>query len=159
MSSFRWSDSLEELPEKLRIREAFQLLLDLLTYHEHFSSIIHLFYLTMPFPKYSHLSLVGRSGDVAATAGPVDVDVLAFGVFLAGVFGLDAEGVGSEVVTLSLEQVGGKVLGAVSIVEAQGRAESGCRNTPEGSLADYVSPALLGVVNGLCEEFVEQQVL
>lgn len=87
------------------------------------------------------------------------MDVLALGEGLAGVLGLDVEGVGTEVVTLGLEQVGGQVLGAVAVVEAEGGGEGGSRNTPEGSLADDVTPAGLGVVNGLVEEVVEEEVL
>lgn len=87
------------------------------------------------------------------------MDVLALGEGLAGVLGLDAEGVGTEVVTLGLEQVGGQVLGAVAVVEAESGGEGGSRNTPEGSLADDVTPSSLGVVNSLVEEVVEQEVL
>lgn len=43
------------------------------------------------------------------------MNVLSLGVLLVGVLGLNDEGVGAKVITLSLEQVGGQVLGAVSI--------------------------------------------
>lgn len=105
------------------------------------------------------LSSVGGSRDVTATAGPVDVDVLALGVLLAGVLGLDAEGVGTEVVTLGLEHVGGEVLGAVTVVEGQGGAEGRGGDTPEGTLGDNVAPAVLGGVDGVVEEVVEEKVL
>jgi len=87
------------------------------------------------------------------------VDVLALGEVGVGVFRLDAEGVGTEVVTLSLQQVGRKLLGAVAIVEAEGGAEGRSGDTPESGLADDVSPSLLGVVDGLVEEVVKQEVL
>lgn len=87
------------------------------------------------------------------------MNVLALGEGLAGVLGLDAEGVGTEVVTLSLQQVGGQVLGAVAIVEAEGSGEGGERDTPDSGLADNVSPAVLGIADGLGEEVVEQEVL
>lgn len=87
------------------------------------------------------------------------MNVLALGEGLAGELGLDAEGVGTEVVTLGLEKVGGQVLGAVAVVEAERGGEGGSRNTPKGSLADNVTPAALGVVDGLLEEVVEQKVL
>jgi hypothetical protein len=64
------------------------------------------------------------------------VNVLALLVLLVGAFGLDPEGVGTEVVTLSLQQVGGKVLCAVSVVEGERGAESGCGDTPESTLGD-----------------------
>ena len=105
------------------------------------------------------LSIVGRGRNVATPSCPVDVDVLALLVLLVGVFGLDAEGVGTEVVTLGLQQVGGQVLGAVAIVEAESGAESGCGDTPESTLRNDVSPAGLSLVDSLVEEVVEEQVL
>lgn len=87
------------------------------------------------------------------------MNVLALGEGLVGVLGLDAESVGTEVVTLGLQQVGGQVLGAVAVVEAEGGGEGRQRNTPEGRLADNVTPAGLGLVDGLGEEVIEQQVL
>ncbi|KAI6759042.1 hypothetical protein HG531_014038 [Fusarium graminearum] len=90
---------------------------------------------------------------------PVDVNVLAVGVLLAGVLGLDAEGVGTEVVTLSLEKVGGEVLGAVTVEPRQGGGEGGSRDTKKGGLGNNVSPTGLGLVDGLVEEVVEQEVL
>ena len=84
--------------------------------------------------------------------------VLAFGVLLVGKFGLDEEGVGTEVVTLSLEQVGGQVLGAVSVVEAERGAEGRGRDTPQGALGDDVSPSRLSLLDGSVEELVEEQV-
>lgn len=106
-----------------------------------------------------NLSNVGRSGHVTTAAGPVDVDVLVLREVLVGVLGLDAEGVGTEVVTLGLQQVGGKVLGTVAVVEAEGSAEGRERNTQDSSLANDVSPALLGVVDSVGEEAVEQKVV
>ena len=87
------------------------------------------------------------------------MDVLTLGVGLTGELGLDAESVGTEVVTLGLQQIGGKVLGAVTIVESKGSGESGERDTPQSRLADDVAPAALGLVDGLGEEVVEQKVL
>ncbi|KAI6770536.1 hypothetical protein HG530_005165 [Fusarium avenaceum] len=101
----------------------------------------------------------GRGGDVTTTTSPVDVNVLAFGVLVAGVLGLDAEGVGTEVVTLSLEEVGGEVLGAVTVEPRQSGGEGGSRDTKEGSLGNDVSPAGLSLVDGLVEEVVEEKVL
>lgn len=109
--------------------------------------------------SFFRLSVVGRGRHVTATAGPVDVDVLALGVLLVGELGLDAEGVGTEVVTLGLEKVGGEVGGAVTVVEGQSAAEAGCGDTPLGTLGDNVSPAVLCVVDGLVEEVVKEKVL
>lgn len=87
------------------------------------------------------------------------MDVLAFRVGGVGELGLDAESVGTEVVTLGLEEVGRELLGTVTVVEAKGSAESRSGDTPEGTLADNVSPASLGVVDSLVEEVIEQEVL
>jgi len=62
-----------------------------------------------------YLCLVCRCRDVSTTTGPVDVDVLSDLVLLVCELGLDVEGVGTEVITLGLEQVGGKILSAVTI--------------------------------------------
>ena len=75
------------------------------------------------------LCVVGRSGHVSTTASPVDVDVLVLLVLIIGILVLDHEGVGTEVISLSLEQVGRQVLGAVSVKEGQSGAERRHRNT------------------------------
>ena len=105
------------------------------------------------------LNNVGRGRHVTTTAGPVDVDVLALGVLLAGVLGLDAEGVGTEVVTLSLEKIGWEVLRPETVVEGEGSGEGRSWDTPEGTLGDNVTPAVLGSVDGVVEEVVEEEVL
>lgn len=105
------------------------------------------------------LSVVGGGRDVSTPSCPVDVDILTLLVLLVGVFGLDAEGVGTEVVTLRLQQVGGQVLGTVAVVEAESGAESGCGDTPEGTLGNDVSPSRLSLVDSLVEEVVKEQVL
>ena len=87
------------------------------------------------------------------------MDVLALGEVGVGELGLDAEGVGAEVVALRLEQVGRQVLCAVAVVEAERRAERRRRDTPQSHLADHVSPAVLRLVDRLVEEVVKQEVL
>lgn len=87
------------------------------------------------------------------------MNVLALGVLLAGVLGLDAERVGTKVITLSLEKVGGEVLCSEAIEEGEGGGEGGRGDTPKGSLGDDISPAILCVVDGLVEEVVKEQVL
>lgn len=77
-----------------------------------------------------------RGRDVSTPSGPVDVDVLALLVCIVGVLRLDPEGVCAKVITLRLQKVGGKVLGAVSVVEAERGAESGSWDTPESTLGD-----------------------
>lgn len=105
------------------------------------------------------LCLVRRGRDVTATTGPVDVVVLALGVLLVREFRLDQERVSAEVVTLGLEQVGGQVLGAVTVEPRQRRRESGRRDTEKGGLGHDVSPAGLRLVDSLVEEVIEKQVL
>jgi hypothetical protein len=114
----------------------------------------------LPFYHTStRLCDVSRGGHITTTAGPVNVDILALGEGLAGVLGLDAESVGTEVITLGLEEVGGQVLRAVAVVEAESGGEGRSGDTPQSGLADDVTPAVLSVVNGLVEEVVEEQVL
>jgi hypothetical protein len=105
------------------------------------------------------LCSVGGSRNVTTSSSPVDVDVLALWVLLTGELWLDSEGVGTEVVTLSLEKIGWKILGSVSVVERQSGAEGWCWDTPKSTLADNVSPSRLCVVDGLVEEVVEEEVL
>lgn len=87
------------------------------------------------------------------------MDVGVNGVLLVGSLGLDLEGVGTEVITLGLEEVGGEVLGAVTIEPRQGGAEAGGWDTEEGGLGDHVTPSGLGGVDGLVEEVGEEEVL
>ncbi len=108
---------------------------------------------------WTRLRVVGRGRHVAATASPVDVSVCSFWVVLVGVFWLDYEGVGTEVISLSLQQVGRQILGPVAVEEGQGGAESRCWDTRLSTEGNDVSPTLLSIVNGFVEEVVEQQVL
>lgn len=139
--------------------ERAQLTLTILSYHITISAQGRASRPAQCIISFFNLSHVGRGRHVTTASGPVNVDVLALGVVLVGVLRLDAEGVSTEVVTLSLQQVGGEVLGAVSVVEAEGSAESGGRDTPESTLADNISPAALGLGDGGLEEVVEEKVL
>lgn len=65
----------------------------------------------------------------------------------------------TEVITLGLEQVGGQVLGPVSVVEAQGGGEGGRGDTILDTARNGTSPAGLGSVDGALEEVVEEEVL
>lgn len=67
-------------------------------------------------------------------------------------------GVGTKVVSLGLEQVGGEDSVAVSIKEGQGRGKGGDRDSQDNSLGNNVAPALGGILNSLGEEGVEEQV-
>lgn len=87
------------------------------------------------------------------------MNVLALGVLLAGVLGLDAESVGTKVITLGLEKVGGEVLGAETVKEGKGGGECRSGDSPKSTLGDNVTPSWLCGVDGLVEEVVKEQVL
>lgn len=106
-----------------------------------------------------NLCLVSGSRNVSTAASPVDVDVLALLVLGVGEFWLDLEGVGTEVISLGLEQVGGEILGAVTIEPGESGGESRGWDTEESRLGDNVTPAGLRLVDGGVEEVVEEKVL
>ena len=85
--------------------------------------------------------------------------MLAFGILLVGILGLDLEGMCAEVISLSLQKICRQILGSIPVIEAQSGAEGGCRNTPESTFAHDISPSWLSLVDGLVEEVVEEQVL
>lgn len=87
------------------------------------------------------------------------MNVLSDLVLLVCEFGLDLEGVCTEVITLGLEKVGREVLGAVTIEPTESGGESGSWDTEKSSLGDNVSPSWLSLVDSLVEEVVEEKVL
>jgi hypothetical protein len=87
------------------------------------------------------------------------VSVLARGVLVGNILGLDQEGVGTEVVTLGLKKVGGQILGAVTVEEGESSAEGRSWNARLDTPCDNISPAILSLVNSLVEEVIEEQVL
>lgn len=87
------------------------------------------------------------------------MSVLVDGILLVSIFRLNPEGVGAKVITLCLQQVGGEVLGAVTVVETERGAESWGGNSPNSTLGHNISPAALSVVDSLVEEVIEQKVL
>jgi hypothetical protein len=102
-------------------------------------------------PNFFSLGKVGGGGNVASATSPVGVDPVLVIQALVGV--------GTKVISLGLEQVGGQDLGAVSIKEGQSRGQGRGRDAGESSLGDDVSPTLGGLGNGLGEEGIKQQVL
>lgn len=105
------------------------------------------------------LCLIGGRRYVTASAGPIDVVILAFGILLASMLGLNPERVSTEVISLRLQKICWEILRAIPVIPAQGSAESGRGYTPQRALADNVSPAVLSLVDGFIEKVVEQQVL
>ena len=87
------------------------------------------------------------------------MDVLTLLVLLVGELGLDVEGVCTEVITLSLEEVGWEVLGAVTIKPVEGGGETWGWDTESSGLADNVSPSWLSLVDSLVEEIVKEKIL
>jgi hypothetical protein len=80
--------------------------------------------------------------------GAIHTDVLARLEAVVLLSGHDAEGVGTKVVTLGLEEVGRDDLAAVPIEEGERSAEGRGRDTPENSLGDDATPARLRLVDG-----------
>jgi hypothetical protein len=105
------------------------------------------------------LSSVRRGRNVATTARPVDMNILALRVLFACKLGLNAEGVGSEIITLGLEHICWEVLSPDAVVEGQSGGEGGCWDAPKCALGDDVTPARLRLVDGLVEEVIKEQVL
>lgn len=85
--------------------------------------------------------------------------ILAFWIFLIGVFRLDLEGVGSEVVSLGLKQVGGQILSTITVEPAESSTESRGRYSEKRCLGDDVSPTGLSLVNSFVEEVIKKKIL
>jgi hypothetical protein len=95
-----------------------------------------------------NLSVISGGRYVATAPSPVDVNVfpgLEFGVLFSGE---DAEGVSTEVVTLSLKDVSGDDLAPVTVQEGQSCREGRGGDTPEDGLSDDTPPARLCFVDG-----------
>jgi len=104
------------------------------------------------------LGVVGRGGDISTAPSPVDVVVRSNLELVVGILGFDLERVGTEVVTLGLEKVGGQIFGAVSVEEGQSGAEGWHRDPGLDGKGNHVSPPGLSGVNSLVEEVVEKEV-
>lgn len=87
------------------------------------------------------------------------MDVLALLHVVVLEAGHDTEGVGTEVVTLGLDEVGGEGVGAVAVEEREGGGERRDGDTPEGRLGDDAAPSGLGLGNSLEEEGSDEEVL
>ncbi len=87
------------------------------------------------------------------------MDILALLVLGIRELRLDLEGMRTEVITLRLEQVGGQVLGTVTVEPRQSGGEGRGRYAEQRRLGDDIAPAGLRLVDGLVEEVVEEQVL
>ena len=71
----------------------------------------------------------------------------------------DLESVSTKVITLGLQEVGGETGTSVTVVKGKSGREGRSGNTPLGGGSNNLSPAVLGLVNGVVEELVEEQVL
>ena len=75
------------------------------------------------------------------------MDVLA-SLKLGGLLsGADTEGVGTEVITLSLEDIGRDDLAPITVQESKSCREGGSGDTPEDGLSDDAPPAGLSFVD------------
>lgn len=87
------------------------------------------------------------------------MDILALGIFGIRKLGLNLKGMGSKVIALRLEKIGGEVLRTIAVEPRKSCTESRSRNAENSGLGDDISPARLRLVNGFVEEIVEKQVL
>lgn len=85
--------------------------------------------------------------------------VFPVGIFLARMLRFDSEGMGSEVVSLRLQQIGREIFGTIAVVPSKSRVECRCRDSPKCAFADYISPARLSLVDGFVEEIIKEQIL
>lgn len=85
---------------------------------------------------YDILCLVGSGAGGSTLSRPVDVMKGAWGVQIL-------KGVRAKVVSLSLQQVGWQLLGAVSVVKGQGRGEGWRGDAKKDGLGQDQTPALL----------------
>ena len=65
----------------------------------------------------------------------------------------------TEVITLGLEQIGREILGSISVIERQRRAERRRGNTPQRTLSNDIPPTRLRIMNSLVKEVIKQEVL
>jgi len=93
---------------------------------------------------------VGGSG--TTVAGPVGVEELTLGLIGTLV------GVGTEIVALSLDHVGGSASTTETIVVGKTSRDGGSRDTVGGGLDDNTAPANSAVLDLGSEELVEEQV-
>ena len=107
----------------------------------------------------STIAKIVKKTYVTRSGSPLDVNVLARLEPLVLLSGADTEGVGTKVVALGLDEVGGQSLGAVAVEERQGGGVGRDGDTPEDGLSNDAPPAGLGVGNGLQEEGRGQEVL
>ncbi len=85
--------------------------------------------------------------------------VFALGILGTRVFRLDLESMGAKVVSLCLQKVGRQILGAITVIEAEGGAKSWRRDSPDRAFAYDISPTWLCLVDGLVEEVIKEKIL
>ena len=85
------------------------------------------------------------------------MNVLVEGQLLGLLSGDDSESVGTEVVSLGLDQRSGQLLGSVTVEEGQCGGEGRNGNTPQSGLGDDSPPSGLSLLDGVLEEVIEQE--
>jgi len=119
----------------------------------------NLFSITASAIHEMFLSVVSRRRDITGSGGPLEVDVLSRGESIVLLSWSDSEGVGTEEVSLSLDEVGGEGLGTVAIEEGERGGVRRDGDTLEGRLSNDTPPSWLSLGNGLQEEGADEQVL
>lgn len=123
-------------------------------YTKHIALVYNLYQTIYSFilQHKNYLSIVSGRRNLSTSASPVGVDP-------RSVTAKQLVGVGTEVISLGLEQVSGELVGSVTVVESQSRSKGRGGDTPGDSLGHGRSPRGVGLLDGVLEEVVEQQVL
>ncbi len=86
------------------------------------------------------------------------MNIITFLVLRTSKLRLDLEGMSTEVITLSLKEIGREILGTVTVKPGQGGGEGRGGYTEKCGLGNDISPAGLGLVDCCVEEVVEEQI-
>jgi hypothetical protein len=87
------------------------------------------------------------------------MDILARGQLIRCKLRQYTESVSTKIISLSLQKSGRKSFGAISVEPAQCGAKCWTWDAQSRRLSDDITPILLGLVDGLVEEIIKQQVL
>src|SRR5690554_1380088 len=105
-----------------------------------------------PTPKRFYLNIIGGGGGSSTSSGPVGVEELA-ARFVDALIGM-----GTKVVALGLQQVGGQAFTAVAIEIVEGGGNGGSGDAVHYSGGHYTAPAFLSLVHHILKEGIEQEV-
>lgn len=97
------------------------------------------------------LSIVCAGRNIPSVTGPVGVDKFAWGR-------QKLIGVGTEVITLGLNEIGWSTFRAEAVKEGQGRAECWSSYAGQGSLGHHLTPRVLALQDFSLEEVIKEKV-